>query len=153
MDKRDARAWLFLSDQLDGKSSLKIARSWRVSVRTVQAESARVRRQLDGCSQNREYVPQPKLVVFFPIEAYTPQSVCRHDTVPINRGSVLCCGVCWRSGMDHHPAMMRDLRTDPKPDRKLPAAAKAARKTRRERRNARREWKAAVAESELRASA
>jgi hypothetical protein len=82
-------------------------------------------------------IPEPKLVPLFPIGPLTPRSTCPHRG-PIRRGSVLCCMVCSRSGMDDHPALRRDPRTDPRPDpepRAVPATKPAAgNETRKERR-------------------
>jgi hypothetical protein len=75
----------------------------------------------------------PLLLPLFPIGAFTPHSQCPHHG-PIRAGSVFCCMVCNRSGMDAHPALQRDPRTDPRPDPKPAASAGAAKKTRKERR-------------------
>jgi len=68
-------------------------------------------------SRSTRTIHSPRLVPLFPIGPYTPQSACPHR-VPIEPGSVLCCMVCHRSGMDEHPAMQRDPRTDPIPEPK-----------------------------------
>ena len=75
----------------------------------------------------------PQLVPLFPITVYDAQSTCPHHG-PIRRGSLLCCMVCHRSGMDHHAAFQRDRATDPKPDKKPAPARPGQRETRRQRR-------------------
>jgi hypothetical protein len=82
----------------------------------------------------------PRLVPLFPIDAFTPGSACPHHG-PIRTGSVFCCMVCSRSGLDGHPALERDPLTDPRPEPKAPAAARAGavRETRKERRRRLRE--------------
>ncbi len=57
----------------------------------------------------------PKMVPIFPIPALTPTSPCPHHQ-QIRKGSVFVCMVCHQSGADHHPALKRDRRTDPKPE-------------------------------------
>ena len=78
----------------------------------------------------------PKLVPFFPIGPFAPGSECPHRG-PIRRGSRLCCMVCSKSGMDDHPALKRNPKTDPRPEPKaVPRRAKSAPRTetRKERR-------------------
>ena len=77
----------------------------------------------------------PRLVPLFPIGALTPQSACPHHG-PIRAGSVFCCMVCSRSGVDDHPALKRDPRTDPRPERKAARLVRVAtvRETRKQRR-------------------
>jgi len=79
----------------------------------------------------------PRLVPFFPIGAFTPRSACPHRG-PIRAGSVFCCMVCSRSGVDDHPALKRDPRTDPRPERRAAALVRVAgvRETRKQRRQA-----------------
>lgn len=64
-----------------------------------------------------------ELVPLFPIEAFTPKSKCRHRG-PIPPGSLDCCMVCSASGVDDHPALQRDPRTDPKPEPKPSGSAR-----------------------------
>jgi hypothetical protein len=77
----------------------------------------------------------PRLFPLFPIGPFTPRSACPHHG-PIRAGSVFCCMVCSRSGIDDHPALKRDPRTDPRPESKAAAAARVAsvHETRRQRR-------------------
>ena len=58
----------------------------------------------------------PVLVPLFPIPVFDPQSSCAHRG-PIRRGSVLCCMVCHRSGIDGH-SLLRPSADDPKPERR-----------------------------------
>jgi hypothetical protein len=78
----------------------------------------------------------PRLVPLFPIGAFTPRSACPHHG-PIRTGSDFCCMVCSQSGVDDHPALKRDLRTDPRPERKAAALVRVAgdRETRKQRRH------------------
>ena len=88
----------------------------------------------------------PVLVPLFPIEPFTPRSTCPHHG-PIRPGSVFCCMVCSQSGMDGHPALKRDPRTDPKPEPKtLPEASPrdGAGLTRKQRRKVLREARQAA---------
>jgi hypothetical protein len=84
----------------------------------------------------------PRLVPLFPIGAFTPGSACPHHG-PIRVGSVFCCMVCSQSGVDDHPALKRDPRTDPRPERKAAlervAGVRETRKQRRQRLNAARQ--------------
>jgi hypothetical protein len=77
----------------------------------------------------------PRLVPLFPIGAFSPQSACPHHG-PIRAGSVFCCMVCSRSGVDDHPALKRDPRTDPRPERTVTTFVRVAgvRETRKQRR-------------------
>ena len=85
----------------------------------------------DPSSQTREDATQAvipwwlELVPLFPIGAFTPSSECRHRG-PIRPGSLDCCMVCSTSGVDDHPALKRDPRTDPKPE---PRAARESRES------------------------
>jgi hypothetical protein len=85
----------------------------------------------------------PRLVPLFPIGAFTPRSACPHHG-PIRTGSVFCCMVCSQSGVDDHPALKRDPRTDPRPEPKAAALVRVSsvretRKQRRQRLNAARQ--------------
>jgi hypothetical protein len=91
----------------------------------------------------------PRLVPLFPIGPFTPQSTCPHHG-PIRPGSVFCCMVCSRSGMDDHPALKRDPRTDPRPEPKVPVPTglgSGERETRRERRRRMHEARRAAVQS------
>ncbi len=81
----------------------------------------------------------PRLVPLFPVGPFTPQSACPHHG-SIRSGSMFCCMVCSQSGVDDHPALKRDSRTDPRPERKAavfvrPGGARETRKQRRRRLN------------------
>jgi hypothetical protein len=58
-----------------------------------------------------------ELVPIFPVGHFTPSSECPHKG-PIPEGSLLCCMVCSASGVDKHPALVRDPATDPRPEPK-----------------------------------
>ncbi|MHB8397312.1 MAG: hypothetical protein ACYDCI_00035 [Candidatus Limnocylindrales bacterium] len=80
----------------------------------------------------------PLLVPLFPITTFTPLSTCAH-LGPIPEGSVFCCMICHRSGVDDHPGLQRDPATEPKPEPKPAApcttgAKKPKKETRRDRR-------------------
>jgi hypothetical protein len=77
----------------------------------------------------------PRLIPLFPIGPFTPQSKCPHIG-PIRPGSRVCCMICSRSGVDDHPELKRDPRTDPRPEAKaLPRARPATgHETRKQRR-------------------
>ncbi len=69
-----------------------------------------------GKAVRRDSSHPPRLVPLFPIGEFTPRSACPHHG-PLRAGSVLCCMVCSQSGVDDHPALKRDPRTDPRPER------------------------------------
>ena len=77
----------------------------------ITASAGRVVRDDPNCP--------PRLVPLFPIGAFTPRSACPHHG-PIRTGSDFCCMVCSQSGVDDHPALKRDPRTDPRPDARQP---------------------------------
>jgi len=131
---------LYLSDQ--GQSTRRIAADQGCSVRVVQVSIARAlkrrraRRVEPPPASGRRDVPE--LTPLFPIAAFTPRAACPHRGA-ILAGSSLCCMVCHRSGLDAHPALKRDPRTDPRPEPKRaappPAPGKAqARLTRKQKR-------------------
>ena len=76
----------------------------------------------------------PKLVPFFPITSFVPSSPCPHRGA-IRVGSVLCCAVCHKSGINGHP-LLQPSADDPKPERrKTPRVAKPSKVlTRKEKR-------------------
>jgi hypothetical protein len=122
-----ASEYIWLYDLRHGLSIPEIAIRAGVSVGRVRYGVKRALAQEKPiCSQalNKRPSPStrtihpPRLVPLFPIGPYTPQSACPHR-VPIEPGSLLCCMVCHRSGVDDHPAMQRDPRTDPIPEPKL----------------------------------
>ena len=84
----------------------------------------------------------PRLIPLFPIGAFTPRSACPHHG-PIRTGSDFCCMVCSQSGVDDHPALKRDPRTDPRPEKAATlvrvAGVRETRKQRRHRLNAARQ--------------
>jgi len=154
----EAREFLWLDDHRRGLSLRSIARREGLSLRRIQHGVARARererstasvaspmrdRFLDDESRARRGFWEtgsddprrpPRLVPLFPIGPFTPQSTCPHRG-PIRPGSVLCCMVCSRSGVDDHPALKRDPRTDPRPEPKAPPSTKGTPvETRRQRR-------------------
>jgi hypothetical protein len=124
-------------------SGLARARRWE---KALQPRDSRSREDLQGRDEpgdvnsgrgiEDQFRELPRLVPLFPIEAFTPNSACPHHG-PIRSGSAFCCMVCEQSGMDDHPALKRDPRTDPRPERRAPAiSSKAAgsHETRKQRR-------------------
>lgn len=94
--------------------------------------------------RRRRLPGEPDLTPLFPIVYLTPKSKCPHKG-PLRRGTQFVCMVCYRSGLDHLPALARRPATDPKPEGKPPP--KAERKlTRKEIRALRREWQPRAAE-------
>ncbi len=75
------------------------------------------------------------LIPLFPLDSFTPTSVCPHHGL-IRRGSSLVCMVCHASGLDFLPWLQRDSRSDPRPERKryTPPFVRGRKETRRERR-------------------
>jgi hypothetical protein len=153
-----AAEYIWLYDMRHGLSIPEIAIRAGVSVARVRYGVKRALAQEQPiCSEalNKQPSPgtrtihPPRLVPLFPIGPYTPQSACPHR-VPIEPGSVLCCMVCHCSGMDEHPAMQRDPRTDPIPEPKSVPTSVARSKlntqheTRKERRRRRFEEQASA---------
>ena len=133
-----AKEYVWLWDRRHGCSIEAIAAREGLSVARVRFGVARAQAQQRGSasSARNTAVRPPRLVPLFPIGAYTPQSTCAHRR-PIEPGSALCCMVCHTSGMDRHPALRRDPRTDPAPEPKPAAPVQEAnkkRETRKERR-------------------
>jgi hypothetical protein len=133
-----AQEYVWLWDRRHGSSIEAIAAREGVSIARVRFGVARARAQQKGAasSMTTPAIRPPRLVPLFPIAAYTPQSSCAHRRA-IEAGSSLCCMVCHTSGMDRHPALRRDPRTDPAPEPKPKAETQQAqcqRETRRERR-------------------
>ena len=148
----EAREYAWLDDIRRGTSIRSIAARAGLSCRRIQHGAARARareassrtgclhgrdglRMRDSRGPSRKAVHEPRLVPLFPIGPFTPQSVCPHRG-PIRPGSVFCCMVCSRSGMDDHPALKRDPRNDPRPEVKVakPTLPVIGRETRKERR-------------------
>jgi hypothetical protein len=161
----EAREYIWLDDVRRGMSSQAIASREGLSRRRIQIGVARARARQKSSHfmdsrkrdtlQNRDGGAQttvgsasraddrgesrypPRLVPLFPIGPFTPQSTSPHRG-PIRPGSVFCCMVCSRSGMDGHPALKRDPHTDPRPEPKTvpptkPAIGRETRKQRRKR--------------------
>jgi hypothetical protein len=160
----EARDALWLYERSSGVSVVKIARRSRLSCRQVQLGIARARKReqerlqvsderdslkrddAQGCKTGSFSGPreaslgwedlqrQPRLVPLFPIGPFTPAAVCPHHG-PIRSGSVFCCMVCSKSGMDGHPALQRNPRTDPQPEPRVATVVRArAGETRKQRR-------------------
>ena len=102
-----AKEYVWLRDHRYGVATKAIASREGVSVRRVRFGLARVLAELKAEPILRPLRP-PRLVPLFPIGPYTPQSSCAHRR-PIRAGSLLCCMVCHRSGMDEHPALQRNF--------------------------------------------
>jgi hypothetical protein len=130
-------AWeyVWLTDYQRGMSVRAIARRDGVAVDRVWFGIARAGAP-EPTPEQGKFARPPRLIPLFPIGSYTPQSPCPHRE-PIPLGSNLCCMVCFRSGMDHHPALQRNPATDP-PRAPVPAPAppveKSSPETRRQRR-------------------
>ena len=128
-----AREYIWLWDHRHGISTKAIAMREGVTVQRVEFGLDRAQAQ-EKSSANSTAIRPPRLVPLFPIGSYTPLSACGHKR-PIVPGSVLCCMVCHRSGVDDHPALERDPLTEPAPEPKpAPAPKKTARETRKQRR-------------------
>jgi hypothetical protein len=128
-----AREYIWLWDLRHGLSLEAIASREGLTIRRVRFGVARAQAHEQGCCSESSIRP-PRLVPLFPLGPYTPHSSCRHKR-PIQSGSLLCCMICHESGMDRHPALRRDPRTDPAPEPKLASKpCSLARETRRQRR-------------------
>ncbi len=130
-----AKEYVWLWDRRHGISIEAIAAREDLSTGRVRFGVARARAQ-ERSTATASAVRPPRLVPLFPIGAYTPQSSCAHRRA-IEPGSSLCCMVCHSSGMDRHPALRRDPRTEPAPEPKpkvTPQVAKSPRETRKVRR-------------------
>lgn len=119
-----ARDYIWLYDVRHGVHPHEIASREGVSVRQVReglerARSLECHRSQDDPSESlkagRIDSAGFRLMPLFPIGAFTPQSTCPHRG-DIERGSRLCCMVCHSSGMDDHPGLGRDPKTDPSPE-------------------------------------
>lgn len=159
----EVRESLWLEDVRCGHRTAEIAAREGLSPRRIQLGIARARdremalrgwssrardrlqeREMSGAEAgdaggrwDRDRVPL--LIPIFPVQAFTPRSECPHHG-PIRPGTPFCCMVCSQSGMDAHPALKRDPRTDPKPEPRPAASAPRESKvgsTRKEKRRAR----------------
>jgi hypothetical protein len=133
-----AREYVWLWDYRHGVSPEEIAIHEGLSVHRVRLGLDRARAQDNGESRvlraSASGIRSPRLIPMFPLGPYTPQSTCGHRRM-LRLGSLFCCMVCHRSGIDGHPALLRDPRTDPSPEPKpAPAPPKPARETRKVRR-------------------
>jgi hypothetical protein len=131
-----AKEYIWLWDNLHGMSAEKIAARTGRSLRRVQLglERALAQQQKGDFEESQRGAgaysagaqQSLRLIPIFPLSSYTPQSTCAHHG-PLAAGSLFCCMVCHHSGIDGHPALKRDPRTDPAPERK-PAPAPAKKK-------------------------
>lgn len=154
-----ARELVWLDDVRRGYSIKEIARREGLGRRRIQHGVARARERAKSshpcelhssnelCGRDRGITADagravrddsnrpPRLVPLFPIGVLTPGSACPHHG-PIRAGSVYCCMVCSQSGVDDHPALKRDPRTDPRSEHRAVAPVRVAgvRETRRQRR-------------------
>ena len=129
-----AREYIWLYDRRHGVGIDEIAAREGLSAGRVKYGLKRARAMDKKPSQDAEtglssldvdIAHVPRLIPLFPIGSYTPQSACPH-LEPIEEGSALCCMVCNGSGMDAHPALRRDPRTDPAPEPKTEPASDLA---------------------------
>jgi hypothetical protein len=107
----NAKEHVWLWESRRGVNIRAIARREGASVRRVRFGLVRARAQ----ENSKFYQNSPRLpclIPLFPVGPYTPLSSCGHRQ-PIPRGSLLCCMVCHRSGMDQHPALQRDWGREP----------------------------------------
>lgn len=127
----------YYSLSLGGYSYREIAGIFGVSVRTAwkgvqrarkaEAERAEAEQALadkvaaalvkeaEADPKKREPAWTRDRVPLFPLDSFTKESGCPHRG-PLPVGSKFVCMVCHQSGMDHHPALRRDARADPKPE-------------------------------------
>ena len=128
-----AREYVWLWEVRHGLQTKAIAAREGVSIGRVRFGVARAGAQ-EKSAPGQNIPRPPRLIPLFPVGPYTPQSSCGHGQ-PIRSGSVLCCMVCHRSGIDEHPSLQRDSSTDPAPEPVVPAEATehATRKQRRQR--------------------
>lgn len=119
-----AREWMWLYDyrhgmslaEIAGYEGLSIERVWAGVERAAAHESKLSKDDLvENFKSFRENDMGFRLIPLFPIGAFTPQATCSHRD-SIEKGSRLCCMVCHASGMDDHPGLQRDPKTDPSPE-------------------------------------
>ena len=122
-----AREYIWLYDRCHGVGISEIAAREGLSVNRVKYGLKRARAMDKKPSRDAQAGPLsfdidiahlPRLIPLFPIGPYTPESACPH-LEPIEQGSTLCCMVCHSSGMDAHPSLLRDPRTEPAPEDKV----------------------------------
>lgn len=138
-EREDAR---YLAMRREGRTYQDIALLCGVSYETAWSGAKRARlkqKQAAAPAAEPETPLHPRdpawvrdMVMAFPVDSLTPGSSCPHHG-PIKPGSMLVCGVCHQSGMDHRPALRRNPLTDPKPEPK-PKSKPGPRPTRRQRR-------------------
>jgi hypothetical protein len=115
-----AEEYIWLWDVRHGASIPRIAEREGVSVELIEAGITRALLSEDPDSSDAvayRIERPPRLVPLFPVGSFTPTSVCPHCG-PITRGSLFCCMMCHRSGIDGHPALQLDPRTEPQLERK-----------------------------------
>jgi hypothetical protein len=79
----------------------------------------------------------PKLEPLFPVTTYEPLSRCPHRGL-IEEDSPFVCMVCHQSGIEGHPGLQRNARTDPQPEPAPPKPHRAPLKLKVETRHQRR---------------
>jgi hypothetical protein len=131
-----AREFVWLWDHRHGTSTQEIATREHLSDRRIRLGISRARSNESSVSgATASILRPPRLEPLFPILTFVPQSACPHFG-RMRRGTIFCCMVCHRCGMESHPALQRDYATDPKPEPKAPPpppkpTAKETRKVKR----------------------
>jgi hypothetical protein len=133
-----AREYIWLWDHRHGLSVQEIAAHEGFSVRRVRfglSRAAALDAQQGEGGDSGDPPRAPLLIPMFPLLSYVPSSPCAHHGA-IHSGSLFCCMVCHQSGIDGHPGLIRDPRTDPAPEPKPkpPPPLKKAVENRRQRR-------------------
>ncbi len=129
----------WLAEIRSGKSTTQeIATRETLSERRVRFGAARARSLESSSSSVTVVYRPPRLEPLFPIRSWTPQSPCPHYG-RMRRGSIFCCMVCHRSGVDGHPALQRTPADMPRneplaPVVKVEKPAEETRKVKRARR-------------------
>jgi hypothetical protein len=128
-----AKEYTWLWDLHHSVSAAVIAAREGITLHRIRFGVARALGQAKSFSLDRT-LRAPRLVPLFPIGPYTPHSACGHRG-PIQSGSLLCCMVCHRSGVDDHPALRHSVATDPARARSaVPFVQRTSHETRRDRR-------------------
>jgi hypothetical protein len=131
--------YVWLWDVRHGWTVQEIARREGFSPRRIRQGIARARGGTPdpGDTAENQIKRPPRLSPLFPVVGLTRSSVCPHKR-RIRLGSILCCMICHKSGLDHHPALERNKATDPKPEPKVAVLPEPPRRgpseTRRQRR-------------------